>query len=99
VHEAAQWDWVRSVLLPSPPAEHYRVKRLDRLDPPPPLLEARRSDTINRVVAPPLEVTSRYEPDLDGKTPRTPLPERWTDRYRAGPADQPPSPGSIRTPR
>lgn len=53
VHEAAQWDWVRQALLPSSPARHYRVRRLD--DPvvlPPALLEAPRTDTINRGTAP-----------------------------------------------
>jgi formylmethanofuran dehydrogenase subunit E len=38
-HEAAQWDWVRKALLPSSPAEHYRVKRLAVLDLP----DARRT--------------------------------------------------------
>jgi formylmethanofuran dehydrogenase subunit E len=85
VHEAAQWDWARSALLPSAPVEHYEVKRLDQLDPPPALLQARRTDTVNRAVAPPVEVTSRYEPDLDGETPNEPLPGRWADRYHHGP--------------
>ncbi len=40
VHEAAQWDWVQSALLPSAVAEHYQVRRCDRLDPPPALLQA-----------------------------------------------------------
>lgn len=86
VHEAAQWDWVRSALLPSAPGEHYRAQRLDRFDLPPALLEARRTDTVNRAARAPHEVTSRYEPGLDGDSPSGPLPERWTQRYQQGPA-------------
>lgn len=97
VHEAAQWDWMRTALLPSTPAEHYHVRHLDRLDLPEALLEARRTDTINRGVDPPREVTSRYEPDLDGKTPHEPLPERWAERYQQGPAPlAPPAPAPAR---
>ena len=89
VHEAAQWDWVRTALLPSAPADHYRAHRLDHLDAPPALLQARRTDTVNRAVAGPTEVVTRYEPDLDGDRPGRPAPLRWSRRYRHGPADQP----------
>ncbi|MGC8510421.1 MAG: formylmethanofuran dehydrogenase subunit E family protein [Acidimicrobiales bacterium] len=36
VHEAAQWDWVREVLLVSSPHEHYAVRRLADFRPPAP---------------------------------------------------------------
>ncbi|WP_298345026.1 formylmethanofuran dehydrogenase subunit E family protein [Ferrimicrobium sp.] len=85
VHEAAQWDWVRRALLPSSPSEHYHVKHLDQLSPPPPIHEARRTDTVNRTVAPPRVVTTRYEPDLDSDVPVDPLPEAWVRRYNDGP--------------
>jgi len=85
VHEAAQWDWVRSALLSSAPAEHYHVGRLDELELPPALLEARRTDTVNRAIGAPHEVTSRYEPELGGDTPIDPLPRRWAQRYQEGP--------------
>lgn len=91
VHEAAQWDWVRRALLTSEPGEHYRVKHLDHLELPPALLEARRTDTVNRAVDPPHEVTSRYEPDLDGDAPEEPAPQDWVERYQQGPAPLPPS--------
>ena len=91
VHEAAQWDWVRQVLLASTPADHYRVARLDRLELPPALLQARRTDTVNRAVAAPSEVVTRYEPDLDGQSPVEPTPARWSGRYRHGPAQPAPS--------
>lgn len=84
VHEAAQWDWVRRELLPSAPAEHYQVTRLEALDLPPALLETPRTDTINRAVEAPHETTSIYEPDLDAPTP-TPPSGRWATRYQAGP--------------
>lgn len=92
VHEAAQWDWVRQVLLPSAPTDHYRVTRLEHLEFPPPLLQARRTDTINRAVAAPSEVVTRYEPDIDGRGPAEPTPARWSSRYRQGPVAQPAPP-------
>jgi hypothetical protein len=85
VHEAAQWDWVREALLPSAPAEHYRVARLDRLELPPALLRARRTDTINRGVGAPVEATSPYDPDLDARGPHPPVTDPWVERYAAGP--------------
>jgi formylmethanofuran dehydrogenase subunit E len=91
VHESAQWDWVRRALLLSAPAEHYNVARLDELELPPALLEARRTDTVNRAIRAPHEVTSRYEPDLGGDTPSEPLPRRWAQRYQEGPTSLAPS--------
>jgi len=65
VHEAAQWDWGREALLPTAPADHYRVTRLDRLGLPPTLRADRRADTVNRGVGWSVEATSPYAPDLD----------------------------------
>jgi hypothetical protein len=86
VHEAAQWDWVREALLPSAPADHYRVARLDRLELPPALLASRRTDTVNRGVGSPVEATSPYDPDLDATGPHPPATDPWVERYTAGPA-------------
>jgi formylmethanofuran dehydrogenase subunit E len=83
VHEAAQWDWVRTALLPTAPADHYHASRLAHLDLPPALLDAPRTDTINRTLAAPTEATNPYEPDAVGPTPTA--TRRWSDRYRAGP--------------
>jgi formylmethanofuran dehydrogenase subunit E len=85
VHEASQWDWVRRALLPSAPADHYRVHRLERIDLPPALLDARRTDTVNRRLGPPVKAMSAYDPDLDAPGSNAPVSRRWTDRYAAGP--------------
>jgi len=86
IHEAAQWDWVREVLLPSAPSDHYTTRRLDRLELPAALLEARRTDTVNRLVPAPRSVISPDDPDLDNE-PRDPADQiRWRRRYDAGPA-------------
>jgi formylmethanofuran dehydrogenase subunit E len=85
VHETAQWDWVRQVLLPSAPGEYYRARRLEHLDLPPALAEARRTDTVNRAVRPPVEATSPYDPDLDAAEHGPPYAGRWAQRYQAGP--------------
>jgi len=85
VHETAQWDWVRQVLLPSVPGDHYRARRLEHLDLPPALAEARRTDTVNRGVSPPVEATSPYDPDLDAAGSRPSDTGRWAQRYEAGP--------------
>lgn len=84
-HEAAQWDWVREALLPSAPADHYRVTQLDGLELPPALLEARRTDTVNRAVEPPVDVVSPYDPDLDAPGSNAPAGGRWAERYEEGP--------------
>lgn len=84
VNEAAQWDWVRQSLLPSRPADHYRPRRLDAFSPPAALLEAPRTDTVNRAVRPPAYATSPYDPDIDAPDARPPASELWT-RYAAGP--------------
>jgi formylmethanofuran dehydrogenase subunit E len=85
VHEAAQWDWVRSSLLPSAPREHYCVSALAVPELPAPLHTATRTDTVNRLVHAPRTVTTRYEPVLDAKEPRDPQPRAWVERYLQGP--------------
>ena len=85
VHETAQWDWVRQVLLPSAPGDHYRARRLEHLDLPPALAEARRTDTVNRSVGPPVEATSPYDPDLDATDERGLNAGPWPQRYQGGP--------------
>lgn len=85
VHETAQWDWVRQVLLPSAPVDHYRARRLEHLDLPPALAEARRTDTVNRSVGPPLEATSPYDPDLEATGTGARDAGPWTRRYEQGP--------------
>ena len=85
IHEAAQCDWVREVLLPSALSDHYSTHKLDRLEPPAALMEARRTDTVNRLVPPPQSVVSPDDPDLDHET-RVPADHlRWRQRYDAGP--------------
>ena len=94
VHEAAQWDWVREALLPSAPAEYYRVARLDgldRLELPPALLQARRTDTVNRGVGVPVEAMSPYDPDLDAPGPHPRVTDPWVERYAAGPTGADPT--------
>jgi formylmethanofuran dehydrogenase subunit E len=89
VHEAAQWDWVRGELLTSAPTDHYRAARIDTLDLPEALLDARRTDTANRMVAPPIEVVSPYDPNIDAPDmDPAPTNHRWTKRYMAGPSSQ-----------
>ncbi len=85
VHEAAQWDWVRQHLLPSRPADHYHARRLEAFDPPPALLDAPRTDTLNRVIPPPAQAASPYDPDLDAPGPTPPDSGSWTAQYAAGP--------------
>jgi formylmethanofuran dehydrogenase subunit E len=85
VHEAAQWDWVRQHLLPSRPADHYHPRRLERPGLPPALLDAPRTDTINRAIPPPAEATSPYDPDPGAPGPPPPASDPWTARYAAGP--------------
>jgi formylmethanofuran dehydrogenase subunit E len=85
VHETAQWDWVRTVLLPSAPADHYRARCLEHLDLPPALAETRRTDTVNRSVGPPVEATSPYDPDLDATGAGVRDAGPWARRYQKGP--------------
>ena len=85
VHEAAQWDWVREVLLPSAPGDNYATRRLDRLEPPEALMEARRTDTVNRLVPPPRYVVSPDDPGADDGPKDLADLRRWRQRYDAGP--------------
>ncbi len=86
VHEAAQWDWVRDVLLPSAPSDHYRARKLDYLKLPAPLHEARRTDTVNRLVPPPIGLPSPDDPTLENEPINQSTLELWQQRYDAGPS-------------
>lgn len=98
VNEAVQWNWVRTVLLPSRPAEHYRVRELRDAKLPAPLAEARRTDVVNRNVPPPAWFRSPYDTGFDAPRPADPvdLPEPWATRYLDGP---PPRPSTATTPK
>ncbi len=93
VNEAVQWDWVRTVLLPSRPVDHYVVRSLQDASLPPALFDARRTDTVNRDLSGPVQFASPYEPGpgLSGQPAEVgnggmnSLPEAWRERYLAGP--------------
>lgn len=85
VHEAAQWDWVREALLPSAPSDHYFARTLDRLDLPAPLYEARRTDTVNRLVPAPSTLTGPDDPTVINQATDAATLVSWTTRYEAGP--------------
>jgi len=85
VHEAAQWDWVREVLLPSAPGEHYFARELDHLELPAPLYEARRTDTVNRLVPAPTTLTGPDDPTAVNQSVDVATLASWTTRYEAGP--------------
>ncbi len=61
VNEAAQWNWVRTSLLPSRPADHYQVRVIEGVDLPAPLHVARRTDVVNRALSPSRLFASPYE--------------------------------------
>ena len=90
VNEAAQWNWVRTTLLPSRPAEHYRVRTVRDPDLPPALHEAQRSDTVNRDVRPPQVFASPYERGEGSALPSAlletagPFEQRYLDEKRDG---------------
>lgn len=94
VNEAVQWEWVRSVLLPSRPADHYIVRSATDQSLPEPLFSARRTDTVNRTLPAPVQFGSPFEPGpgMSGEPgARAPgfdlnwLPGAWRQRYVAGP--------------
>ncbi len=85
VHEAAQWDWVREVLLASAPHEHYAARRLADFNPPAPLHEARRTDTVNRLVPAPLDLASPDDPTQASAPHESATLSDWQRRYAAGP--------------
>ncbi len=84
VHEAAQWNWVREVLFESAPADHYAAHPLEELILPEPLLESRRSDTVNRLVPAPINLASPDDPALEGQFVDNALTQHWTSRYEEG---------------
>jgi len=94
VNEAAQWNWVRSELLPSRPADHYKVRALDDAELPDPLHVGRRTDVVNRDLPRPNAFASPYEP-VPGSSGFRPHPgptavtaglsEPWRERYLIGP--------------
>ena len=100
VNEAVQWNWVRAVLLPSHPAEHYLVRELRDAQLPVPLADARRTDVVNRDVPPPARFHSPYEMGFDAPEPEVPvdLPEPWASRYLDGPPPRPSSPAAPKEP-
>ena len=87
VNEAIQWNWVRGVLLPSRPGDHYRVQVLTDAVLPDPLHVARRTDVVNRSVPAPELFSSPYEGHLDVPAPAVPfeVTSPWRERYLAGP--------------
>jgi len=86
VNEAIQWNWIRTALLPSRPADHYRVRKLDDIELPHPIHAARRSDIANRAFPAPKRFASPYEPGPDGISPNgvfdveAPWRQRYLDR-------------------
>ncbi len=85
LHEAAQWDWVRDVLMASEPHEHYVARELDTFDPPPALHLAPRTDTLNRTVPAPKMLTSPDDPTFAHAPIDEAVVARWAARYQAGP--------------
>lgn len=94
VNEAVQWDWLRTVLLQTRPADHYVVRASQDASLPQPLFDARRTDIVNRGLSGPAQFVSPYEPGWDMLGQRTAgdfnesmnsLPEAWRQRYLAGP--------------
>ena len=85
VHETAQWDWVREMLLPSAPRDHYVARALDHLVLPAALHEARRSDTVNRLVLAPVTLTSPDDPTAVNQPADAATLASWITRYEVGP--------------
>ena len=87
VNEAVQWNWVRTALLPSRPADHYRARRLDDAELPEPIHTARRTDVANREFAAPSRFPSPYDPGPDGPQPTSvfDVESPWQQRYLDGP--------------
>jgi hypothetical protein len=87
VNEAAQWNWVRLELLPSRPADHYHVRRLDTVDLPAPLHTATRTDVVNRRVPAAIDVVGAYDGDLNEAAPSRLVADpsgAWQRRYLDG---------------
>ncbi len=87
VNEAQQWDWVRSVLLPTRPAEHYFVSRLVDFKLPDPIYQARRTDVVNRNVPGAKDYHSPYEYSIDTRSRKRDVPSMdiWVEKYFEGP--------------
>lgn len=96
VNEAVQWNWVRTVLLPSRPAEHYFVRELGDAELPAPAIEARRTDVVNRDVAPSAHFRSPYETGFEAPRPDTlvDLPDPWAARHLEDPPPRTSSPSA-----
>jgi formylmethanofuran dehydrogenase subunit E len=89
INEAVQWNWVRTALLPSTPADHYSVRKVDDAKLPAPIHLARRTDTANRDSPAPRQFTSPYEPGPDGSAPSDvfDVEAPWRQRYLDGPPE------------
>ncbi|MBW4033275.1 MAG: hypothetical protein HIU88_11535 [Acidobacteria bacterium] len=87
INEAVQWNWVRTVLLPTHPADHYKVRELHAARLPAPISQARRTDIVNRDVPAPTRFRSPYETGFDAPSPEllVDIPEPWAARYLQGP--------------
>lgn len=85
VHEAAQWDWVREHLLTSAPEDHYFARELEHLELPAPLYEARRSDTVNRLVQAPATLSGPDDPTVINPVADEWTLASWAARYQQGP--------------
>ena len=85
VNETVQWNWVRTALLPSLPADHYRVRALDDAVLPDAIHNARRTDVVNRGLPAPDQFASPY--DAGGPEPcdAFDVPAPWRARYLDGP--------------
>lgn len=87
VNEAVQWNWVRSVLLPSRPRDNYAVRSVTDAVLPPPLHVARRTDIVNRALGEPARYESPYASGHGAAQPSEALDvdPPWRERYLAGP--------------
>lgn len=85
INEATQWNWLRSTLLPSSPADHYAARRLESFTPPAAVFDGRRTDVVNRAVAGPEAFRSPYELGLDATEQTLDPEDMWVRRYLAGP--------------
>ena len=85
VNETAQWNWVRSALLPTMPSEHYLVRKVEQVTMPGPIYEARRTDVVNRSAKPSTEFVSPYETNFDVVSGGRSTASPWEQRYLMGP--------------
>jgi hypothetical protein len=84
VHEAMVWNWIRTSLLPTRPADHYHARRLESAELPPSLHDATRTDVFNRDVPAPVEFSNPYETSTV-PSPLLESDQRWVQRYLQGP--------------